>query len=69
VGVFWHGAAETQRVVAIQGLAPGATYVVRRGPDGAEVARLNGRALASTGFAVELSAPYAGALFELLREP
>jgi alpha-galactosidase len=69
VGVFRHGAAETRRVVAIQGLAPAATYIVRRGPDGAEVARLEGRAIATTGFAVELSAPYAGALFELVREP
>lgn len=69
VGIFRQGAAETRRVVAIQGLDPAATYVVRRAPDGAEVTRLEGHALAATGFTVELAAPHSGALFELAREP
>jgi len=68
VGVFRQGAAESRRLVTIPGLDEAATFVVRRAPDGAEVARLEGRALATSGFAVELPDLHSGALFELARE-
>jgi alpha-galactosidase len=69
VGVFRQGAAEAERLVTIRGLDPAAEYVVRRGPDGGEVARLDGRALAETGFRVRLSERYDGTLLEVARPP
>jgi hypothetical protein len=69
VGVFRQGAAEAERLVTIRGLDPAAEYVVRRGPDGGEVARLDGRALAETGFRVRLSERYDGTLLEVARSP
>ena len=68
VGVFRQGAAESRRLVTIPGLDEAATYLVRRAPDGAEVARLEGRALGAEGFAVELPDLHSGALFDLARE-
>lgn len=68
MGVFRQGAAEARRLVTIPGLDESATYVVRRAPDGAEITRLEGRALATSGFAVGLPDLHSGALFELARE-
>jgi alpha-galactosidase len=68
VGIFRQGASESRRLVTIPDLDEAATYTVRRAPGGAEVARLEGRALATSGLAVELPDLHSGALFELARE-
>lgn len=64
VGVFKQGAAETKRTVTIRHLDPARQYQVKS-MDGKVVAVLDGQALQTTGFAVNLTEPYAGELFEI----
>ena len=64
IGVFKHGATETKRMVTVQYLDTTKQYEVRS-MDGKVVALLDGQALQTTGFAVNLTDPYAGALFEI----
>ena len=67
VGVFREGAAETSRMITVCGLEPDSTYIVRRGPDGTETARMTGRELEKKGFRVELKDEYSGELFEIVK--
>lgn len=64
VGVFRHGAAETQRTVTVRYLDPARRYQVKT-LDGQVLATLTGQALQTTGFAVRLPALYAGELYEI----
>ncbi|GAB3642631.1 glycoside hydrolase family 36 protein [Spirosoma arcticum] len=64
IGVFRHGATETKRMVTVRNLDTTKQYEVRL-MDGKVVASLNGQALQTTGFAVTLTDPYAGELFEI----
>ncbi len=64
VGVFKQGAAETKRIVTVRHLDPARQYQVKS-MDGKVVAVLDGQALQTTGFAVNLTEPYAGELFEI----
>lgn len=69
VGVFREGAAESSRTVTVRDLDADAVYSVRRGPDGAETARMTGAELEEKGFTVVLDDRYSGELFEVCREP
>jgi len=64
VGVFRHGAAEQDRQVTINYLAPERLYEVREF-DGASIIRASGRALATSGFEVTLPSFYDGRLLEV----
>ncbi|GAB3716468.1 hypothetical protein GCM10027592_57790 [Spirosoma flavus] len=64
IGVFRHGAAETQRMVTIQQLDPTKSYQVKS-MDGNVVASMSGQTLRTTGFPVTIPNLYAGVLFEI----
>ena len=64
VGVFRHGATETNRMVTVRHLDPATRYLVKT-MAGTVVASLTGQALATTGFAVPIGARYGGELFEI----
>ncbi|MBC8152479.1 MAG: alpha-galactosidase [Bacteroidetes bacterium] len=64
VGIFRQGGTETKRMVTVRYLDPAKQYQVRS-MDGKVVASLDGQALQTTGFAVDLTQPYAGELFEI----
>lgn len=67
VGVFREGAAESSRTITVRDLEPDASYSVRRGPYGGEVARMTGRELETKGFRVTMEDEYSGELFEIAR--
>ena len=67
VGVFRQGAMEPSRVVVVPALDPAAVYRVTRAPDGARVAEMSGKDLATKGFVVTFTQLYAGDLFEISR--
>ncbi|GAB2574338.1 glycoside hydrolase family 36 protein [Spirosoma areae] len=64
LGVFRHGAVETKRQITVRHLDPAKRYQVKT-MDGKIITTLTGRALQTTGFAVSLTGPYAGELFEV----
>lgn len=64
IGVFRQGAAETKRQITVQHLDPAKRYQIKS-MDGKVVASLNGLALQTTGFPVNLGESYAGELFEI----
>lgn len=65
VGLFREGSAETTRVVTVRDLDPEASYSVRQGPDGREIARMTGAELEKKGFSVTLEGEFSGELFEI----
>jgi alpha-galactosidase len=67
-GVFRHGSRDSQRRVYVERLEPKKKYVVRRGPEGTDIARLTGKELEENGFAVDLEDSYDSALYEIERE-
>ena len=67
VGVFRHGARERSRTVTVLDLDPAAEYAVREAPDGREVHRATGEALAVEGFDVAIEREYDGRVFEVAR--
>lgn len=64
VGVFRHGAAETNRMITIWHLDPLKRYRIKS-MDGKVVATLTGQVLQTTGFSVKLTRLYSGELFEI----
>jgi alpha-galactosidase len=66
VGVFRHGAADTQHTVTLPWLDPGKTYLVKQGFEGKHVATRSGKELAEKGFSVTLKEKYDGELFEVV---
>ncbi len=66
VGVFRHGAAESERRVTLRALEPGRQYALLA-MDGNEVLRALGAELMATGFACRLERRYDGRLYELRR--
>ncbi len=67
VGVFREGAAEKSRTITVRDLDPNAVYYVKRGPNGAKIARMTGLELESKGFRVTLEEEYDGELYEVVR--
>ena len=67
IGVFREGSVESTRTVTVRDLEPDATYSVRRGPDGCEIARMTGSELEKKGFQVTLENEFDGELFEISR--
>ena len=67
VGVFRQNAAESSRLVVVNGLDPKATYAVRRLVDSASVASATGAELAQKGFRVAFDKMIDGELFEITR--
>ena len=68
VGVFREGASETTRTVTVRYLDPEASYSVKQGPDGREIARMTGAELENKGFSVTLEEEFSGELFEIDRQ-
>ena len=68
VGVFREGSAEMTRTVTVQYLDPEASYCVKQGPDGREIARMTGAELENKGFSVTLEEGFSGELFEIDRQ-
>lgn len=64
IGVFRHGALDSERIVSVSYLDPSATYSVL-GMDGKQVAELSGNELKTMGFKLKLPAAYSGELFEI----
>jgi alpha-galactosidase len=64
VGIFRHGAIESNRIVTIDYLNPSTTYEVRR-MDGKVITVLTGEKLRTTGFEVKIDQTYGGELFEV----
>jgi len=64
IGIFRHGAVETNRVVTVNWLDPEKTYDVRT-RDGRVIATLPGKELGEKGFMVEFEELYSGDLFEI----
>ncbi len=64
IGVFRHGAVETNRIITVNYLDPGKTYKVKA-MDGKVIAILTGTELGGKGFVVDLDGLYSGDLFEI----
>jgi alpha-galactosidase len=64
IGIFRHGAVETERLVTINWLDRGKTYQVKK-MNGEVVATLTGDELKTKGFEVNLDDIYSGDLFEI----
>ena len=64
VGVFRHGATETQRMITVKYLNPARQYQVKTRA-GKVVTSLTGQVLQTTGFPVNLTQQYDGELFEI----
>jgi alpha-galactosidase len=64
IGVFRHGAVDTERIVTIRYLDPGKTYRIKT-ISGKIVADLTGHDLMTKGFRVSLNGLYSGDLFEV----
>lgn len=64
LGIFRHGAVETNRVVTVNWLDPVKIYDVRT-RDGRVIATLPGKELGEKGFIVEFEGLYSGDLFEI----
>ena len=64
IGVFRHGALDSERIVSVSYLDPSATYNVLS-MDGKKMADLSGEGLKSKGFKVKLADLYSGELFEI----
>jgi alpha-galactosidase len=67
IGIFRHGAVETNRVVTISWLDPERTYDVKE-RNGQIIATLSGKELKNKGFVVNLKGLYSGELFEICGE-
>jgi len=68
VGVFRHGAKETQRTVTVQMLDPEASYQILSVPEGKLIGVMSGAELVEKGFPVKLAKEYDGALFQIRRK-
>ncbi len=68
VGVFRHGALETERQVFVRYLHPDKTYLVRREISNEIVAELSGKELMQKGFRVKIDNKYDGVLFEVIQK-
>ncbi|MFA5818415.1 MAG: alpha-galactosidase [Bacteroidales bacterium] len=64
IGIFRHGAVETKRLVTVNWLDSGKTYLVKL-MNGEVVATLTGSELKSKGFVANLEGLYSGDLFEI----
>ncbi len=64
IGVFRHGAIETKRIVTVNYLDPGQTYLVKS-INGNVVATLTGNELQTKGFGLSFEGLYSGDLFEI----
>ena len=67
VGVFREGAAEKSRTITVRDLEPKALYSVKRGPNGAKIAKMTGLELETKGFQVTIEKEYDGELFEVVK--
>jgi alpha-galactosidase len=67
VGVFRQAAKEEERNIFVDRLDPARRYEIRRGPEGAVIAKLFGKDLAEKGFSLKLEKQYDGAMFEVDR--
>ncbi len=64
IGVFRHGALETERIVSVNFLDPAKTYRVKT-MGGKVIVTATGHELATKGFEVQIEGLYAGQLFEV----
>jgi len=64
IGIFRHGAAETERLVTVNWLDVGKTYQVKK-MNGEVLATLTGSELKTKGFTINLNDFYSGDLFEI----